>query len=47
MAILERKRADGITMYLIDFRDQQHGVVETSAGESWLTEDGGKTWKRK
>ena len=31
----------------IDFRDEMHGTVETSAGESWLTEDGGKTWKRK
>lgn len=31
----------------IDFRDAMHGTVETSAGETWVTADGGETWKRK
>lgn len=31
----------------IDFRDAQHGTLETSARQTWVTEDGGETWKRK
>jgi photosystem II stability/assembly factor-like uncharacterized protein len=31
----------------IDFRDALHGTLETSARQTWVTEDGGETWKRK
>ncbi len=30
----------------MSFSDAKHGVLTTSNGEQWRTEDGGKTWSR-
>lgn len=29
----------------IDFADPQHGSVHTTTGETWITADGGRTWR--
>jgi photosystem II stability/assembly factor-like uncharacterized protein len=30
----------------LQFTDAKHGVVKTSAGETWATTDGGRSWKK-
>jgi photosystem II stability/assembly factor-like uncharacterized protein len=30
----------------LEFADSQHGKVTTSTFETWLTGDGGKTWRK-
>jgi hypothetical protein len=30
----------------LDFSDPQHGKLTSSAGESWVTSDGGKSWQK-
>jgi hypothetical protein len=31
----------------IEFSDARHGAVVTASGESWITQDGGRTWSRR
>jgi len=45
-----RPTAGGVTLtadiVALDFTDPQHGKLTSSAGESWVTGDGGRSWQK-
>ncbi|HXY51756.1 MAG TPA: YCF48-related protein [Terriglobales bacterium] len=45
-----RPTAGGVTLtadiVALDFTDPQHGELTSSAGDSWVTSDGGKSWQK-
>jgi photosystem II stability/assembly factor-like uncharacterized protein len=43
---VDLKLADKTGVVSLKFRDVQHGELTTSSGETWVSEDGGATWKK-
>jgi hypothetical protein len=43
---VDLKLADKAGVITLKFRDLQHGELTTSSGETWVSEDGGSTWKK-
>ncbi len=44
---VDLKLADKAGVLRLKFRDLQHGELTTSSGETWMSEDGGRTWKKR